>query len=151
MLFRSSAVAFLSVFVEEFCQIEKVAPDTIALVAADVQGHAIRFDRSHLNQVMWNLARNALRYCRRQPGSVRIEVGLDSGNPSRVRIDVVDDGSGVPPEFRAHLFEPFFTTAANGTGLGLYIAREVCEANGASLDHIESENGCRFRISCSTP
>ena len=51
---------------------------------------------------------------------------------------MIDDGPGVAPEARSQLFEPFFTTAAGGTGLGLYIAREVCEANGATLDYVET-------------
>lgn len=58
----------------------------------------------------------------------------------------MDDGPGVPEALRAHLFEPFFTTASSGTGLGLYIAREVCEANGASLSYIERPTGAQFMV-----
>jgi two-component system, NtrC family, sensor histidine kinase PilS len=49
---------------------------------------------------------------------------------------------------RSQLFEPFFTTAASGTGLGLYIAREVCEANNARLDYLETAQGARFSVRC---
>jgi two-component system sensor histidine kinase PilS (NtrC family) len=63
-------------------------------------------------------------------------------------LSVIDDGPGVAPEHRAHLFEPFFTTVATGTGLGLYIAREVCEANEASLEYIESAAGGFFSVDC---
>jgi two-component system sensor histidine kinase PilS (NtrC family) len=49
---------------------------------------------------------------------------------------------------RSQLFEPFFTTAAGGTGLGLYIAREVCEANDAKLDYVETESGGQFTVFC---
>ena len=49
---------------------------------------------------------------------------------------------------RSQLFEPFFTTATGGTGLGLYIAREVCEANNAKLDYVETTKGARFTVIC---
>jgi two-component system sensor histidine kinase PilS (NtrC family) len=67
---------------------------------------------------------------------------------SIVKLDVVDDGPGVAPGARTQLFEPFFTTAAGGTGLGLYIAREVCEANGATLDYVETAGGAQFTVQC---
>jgi two-component system sensor histidine kinase PilS (NtrC family) len=63
-------------------------------------------------------------------------------------LDVVDDGPGVPPVLRSQLFEPFFTGATSGTGLGLYIAREVCEANDATLDYVETTSGAQFTVLC---
>jgi two-component system, NtrC family, sensor histidine kinase PilS len=63
-----------------------------------------------------------------------------------MQLEIADDGSGVPVEAQSHLFEPFFTTEATGTGLGLYIARELCEANGASLHYSPVENGGLFII-----
>jgi len=125
---------FLRTFVAQFCQIEKVPADVISL--AIEQDASVTFDRSHLNQVMWNLCRNALRYCQRRPGSIRI--GLNAGaTGNALELHVHDDGPGVPEAIRPHLFEPFFTTAASGTGLGLYIAREICDANSASLEYAE--------------
>jgi two-component system sensor histidine kinase PilS (NtrC family) len=59
---------------------------------------------------------------------------------------VHDDGPGVPRDVQAHLFEPFFTTDAQGTGLGLYIARELCEGNGARIEYVENPGGGQFRI-----
>jgi two-component system sensor histidine kinase PilS (NtrC family) len=96
---------------------------------------------------MWNLCRNALRHSRREPESIRILVGTTHAD-TVVKLDVVDDGPSITPEVRARLFEPFFTTAAAGTGLGLYIAREVCEANGATLDHVETPSGTQFSVLC---
>lgn len=136
---------YLRVFAEQFCGIEKVSPGVLELEF--LTRAVVVFDRSHLNQVMWNLCRNALRHCRGLRGSIRIRVDPAS-RPDRVRLSVIDDGAGVAPEHRGHLFEPFFTTVATGTGLGLYIAREVCEANDASLDYIESAAGGFFCVEC---
>jgi two-component system sensor histidine kinase PilS (NtrC family) len=138
--------AYLQTFVEQFSAIEKV-PATIFNVA-DADAYFVAFDRSHLNQVMWNLSRNALRHCQRKVGSVRIAVALGH-SPSIVRLDVTDDGSGVPDNLKSQLFEPFFTTAVSGTGLGLYIAREICQANGASLYYSDGPGGgAQFTILC---
>jgi two-component system sensor histidine kinase PilS (NtrC family) len=135
--------AFLRTFVSQFCQIEKV-PDEVVSLRIDIDP-AITFDRSHLNQVMWNLCRNALRYCQRKPASLRISVR--AGEPANgVELAVADDGPGVPEAIRPHLFEPFFTTAASGTGLGLYIAREICDANNASLEYVDQPSGAMFMI-----
>ena len=134
---------FLQQFATQFCEIEKVETTVVRVeVNAPVR---VSFDRSHLNQVMWNLCRNALRYCRRQPGSVRVAVDPGRG-PDTVHLSVTDDGPGVSEASRAHLFEPFFTTAPSGTGLGLYLARETCEANGASLSYVEGGPGARFTV-----
>jgi two-component system, NtrC family, sensor histidine kinase PilS len=138
-------VEYLKTFVEQFCQIEKIPPDIFAI---DLHARPrVVFDRSHLNQVMWNLCRNAARHCRRVAGSIRVAVDMDARD-GVVKLDVMDDGPGVPLPLRNQLFEPFFTTAAGGTGLGLYIAREVCEANGARLDYIETDAGGHFRVLC---
>jgi len=138
---------FLPVFAEQFCGIEHVDPATVSL---EISARArVRFDRSHLNQIMWNLCRNALRHCRGAHGSIRVRVA-PAASGARVRLCVTDDGPGVPPEFRAHLFEPFFTTVATGTGLGLYIAREVCEANDAALEYVETDSGAQFCVTCRT-
>ncbi|MBK8019593.1 MAG: HAMP domain-containing histidine kinase [Betaproteobacteria bacterium] len=134
---------FLRNFAAQFCEIEKVAPELIR-VNMSVQPR-VSFDRSHLNQVMWNLCRNALRYSKRQEGSVQIAVEPGAAHGT-VELSVIDDGPGVAESLRAHLFEPFFTTASSGTGLGLYIAREVCEANGANLSYVERPAGAQFMV-----
>ena len=135
--------AELPKFVEALCQAEGVEASLFHLGLHP--GLQIRFDRGHFEQVLWNLCRNALRYCRKQPGSVRLWTWRAwNGRPV---LEVVDDGPGVPPEQVSKLFEPFHTTDAGGTGLGLYIARELCAANGATLEYVQrAEGGACFRI-----
>ncbi|MCX7184547.1 MAG: ATP-binding protein [Nitrosospira sp.] len=136
---------FMHTFVADFCHAEKVSSDIFVLDISD--RYVVNFDRGHLNQVLWNLCHNALRYCRKQPGSIRLKVTEEvTGN--HVNLDVIDDGPGIPPALLSQSFEPFFTTAAGGTGLGLYIAREMCKANGAALDCLENATGGHFRIVC---
>lgn len=136
---------YLETFVAEFCEIEKTQTGTIH-VQKETEA-TVSFDRSHLNQVMWNLCRNALRYCQKKPGS--IVVGVRPGpRQGTIELFVIDDGMGVAESLRAHLFEPFFTTASSGTGLGLYIAREICEANAATLEYVERPVGAQFSLVC---
>jgi two-component system sensor histidine kinase PilS (NtrC family) len=68
-----------------------------------------------------------------------------SNAPGSLMLDICDDGPGVSREAQAHLFEPFFTTEAQGTGLGLYIARELCDGNSARIEYLEGSGG-HFRI-----
>ena len=136
-------VAYLANFSADFCASEKVPPEGIDVQVRTTQ--RLWFDRQHLDQVLWNIARNAWRHGRKQVGSIRIVV-WPSPAPGKLQIDVHDDGTGVPRTTQAHLFEPFFTTDAQGTGLGLYIARELCEGNGARIEYVENPSGGQFRI-----
>ncbi len=136
------AHACLTNFANEFVGTEKVPAECIDVQVRTAQ--RLWFDRQHLDQVLWNTVRNAWRHCRRQPGSVRIVVAPTNAL-GRLAIDIHDDGPGAAHEIQAHLFEPFFTTEAQGTGLGLYIARELCEGNGSRLEYVEGDGG-HFRI-----
>jgi len=120
----------LQEFVEEFNQVERVPPGVLVLQAE--QTEMLVFDPGHLRQVLWNLCRNALRYGWHLPGSLVLATGVEH---ARTFLEVRDDGPGVELAQRAKLFEPFFTTAEAGTGLGLYVAKELCEANGAALEY----------------
>jgi two-component system sensor histidine kinase PilS (NtrC family) len=116
------------------------------MLALDAQGDPwVEFDPEHLRQVLWNLLRNAMRYAR--PGARAVRVVLRNYG-DRVEVSVVDNGPGVSAADRGHLFEPFFTTEAKGTGLGLYLARELCAANHASLEYVADMPGAHFRILC---
>jgi two-component system sensor histidine kinase PilS (NtrC family) len=137
---------FLPSFIEEFAQNERIPESGIALEVHEAG--EIAFDRVHLQQVLWNLLRNAWRHSRQREASVRVVVRRRA---NRVELDVSDDGEGVPTHLRQQLFEPFFTTYSSGTGLGLYIAREMCAANAAILEYVGASSeagGADFRILC---
>jgi len=134
---------WLREFLAEFVANESAAPERFAVDAgADAW---IEFDREHLRQVMWNLLRNAARYAGPESGAVRIAL---RGYGGRVELSVIDNGPGVPAARQGQLFEPFFTTEAKGTGLGLYLARELCDANRATLEYVNELRGAHFRILC---
>ena len=130
-------------FIAEFVANEGVPAERFALETR--RESWIGFDREHLHQVMWNLLRNAVRYARAEPKSVRIVL---DGYADRVELSVIDNGPGVPAAIQGQLFEPFFTTEAKGTGLGLYLARELCAANRAALEYVNDLPGAHFRIRC---
>jgi two-component system sensor histidine kinase PilS (NtrC family) len=134
---------YLQNFANEFYATDKVPAGVIDVEVRTTQ--RLSFDRQHLDQILWNLVRNAWRHGNKQPGSVRIVV-WPAPAPGRLLIDVHDNGPGVTRENQAHLFEPFFTTDAQGTGLGLYIARELAEGNGARIEYVENPAGGQFRI-----
>ena len=137
--------SFLRSFVDDFCLTEKIPPSAISLEIDTKK--PICFDRAHLNQVLWNLCRNAWRHCTKQDASIRLCVS-EAHMENVVQLDVMDDGAGVDEAMQSQLFEPFCTTESQGTGLGLYIAKEICDANGALLDYIEVAPGGQFRICC---
>jgi two-component system sensor histidine kinase PilS (NtrC family) len=128
-------------FIDEFVANESVPPDRFAVEGP--REAAIEFDPGHLHQVMWNLLRNAVRYARAEPHSIRIAV---RDVADRVELSVIDNGPGVPQSSQGQLFEPFFTTDSKGTGLGLYLARELCAANRAQLEYVRESAGAHFRV-----
>ena len=103
---------------------------------------AAKFDTSQLQQVLTNLFDNGIRYGANQIGKpdLRIEIGLDT-NQQQPYIRVIDYGQGISAENSKHLFEPFFTTENTGSGLGLYICKELCEANQAIISYQRTEQG----------
>ena len=108
---------------------------------------AAMVDRRQLQQVVTVLVHNALVYGRLpgEPARIGVHAHLDDGGAPL--LDVTDRGPGIPDRVAAQLFRPFFTTSGHGTGLGLYIARELCQANQASLDYVPvPAGGACFRI-----
>ena len=122
---------FITDFYTQFCAVEKIPTHCFKLVL-DNTDTVIAFDRRHLNQILWNLCKNGWRHSKNLENSLKLTVSA-SAKMQDVQIEISDDGDGIPENVRNHLFEPFFTTEKSGTGLGLYIARELADANGAKL------------------
>ncbi|MDR1889356.1 MAG: histidine kinase [Zoogloeaceae bacterium] len=119
---------YLNEFVKEI-QAQEALEEGVLVVRSPPEA-TLDFVPEQLHQVLWNLAMNALRYSTREQGAVRLEVRLPGDG---VELFVIDNGPGIPAELREQIFDPFFTTSVRGTGLGLHIARELCEANGVRL------------------
>jgi two-component system sensor histidine kinase PilS (NtrC family) len=115
----------------EFEETHGLGDDIVRL--GNINAAPVRFDALHLREVLVNLLTNAVRYASGKECSIRIDVVTDA--LGRMELHVQDDGPGITPEVRSHLFEPFYTTSSKGTGLGLYLARELCLNNQAMLDY----------------
>ena len=92
----------------------------------------VQFDAEHLRRVLVNLLENARRHATEAPGAIEVE--LSSATPAGFALRVASDGAPIGADVERHLFEPFFSTRSRGTGLGLYICRELCERHGATID-----------------
>lgn len=137
--------SFVEEFLEEFLVAEGAA--AVGVVVNRIKpGQQMVMDRAHLRQILWNLVGNARRHCSGAPGAVEISTELQADG--RIALAVQDDGPGIPEHLRSQVFEPFFTTHSRGTGLGLYIARELADANGAVLELIPAVEGqgAHFRL-----
>ena len=112
----------------------------------------VRMDSSHLRQVLWNLCDNAVKYAS-ETGGIMVEIqGGRMQGQGRPYIEVLDCGLGVDKATADKIFEPFFTARSGGTGLGLYISRELCELNRATLFYLDRPGGGSiFRIVFADP
>ncbi len=139
-------------FREEFCETLQIPPERLAL-SGDA-GVEVSADPLQLHQIVWNLCHNALTHGSdpangTQPVQIRIGRLAGSGRPF---LEVLDRGPGIGADDVERVFEPFFTRAARGTGLGLFLARELAEANDATLLYEPNEGGgSRFRIVFADP
>lgn len=112
-------------------------------------GVEVRFDSSHLQQILHNLWDNSFEHGLVDAKPLKIQLrGYRLPNNRQLCLEVSDDGKGIPDDVADKIFEPFFTTAGRttGTGLGLYLARELCEYNRGRLYYQRGERGALFRI-----
>lgn len=107
-------------------------PNAIGCIRMNMDGKNLSAlaDPMHVQQIMWNLCNNAWRHSRQDEKAITVLI-RPSGK-LHISIVVADNGSGVPPDVRNRLFEPFYTTEKTGTGLGLYVARELARQYGTT-------------------
>ncbi len=143
---------WLPKFIKEYCANKKPQDHaSIDCIAADPI--SAKFDLSQLQQVLTNLCDNGLRYSHPPEGyaPLVIEAGIDK-NTAQPFIKVIDFGNGISKSNLIHLFEPFFTTENTGSGLGLYICKEICEANQALISYERTQEGLScFHIQLAHP
>jgi two-component system sensor histidine kinase PilS (NtrC family) len=142
---------WLEDFLEEFCETMQVRETQVGVHEA-TDDLEVRFDPSHLHQVVWNLCDNAMKYGEMRDG-ISVEINLGRLNPSnRPYLEVSNRGPGIEPQAIDRIFEPFFTGRKGGTGLGLFIARELCQLNRAILLYEPRDcDGSIFRVVFSDP
>lgn len=134
-------------FIDEFVLSENIKLETINF-SIEPENLDVYFDKTQLQQIIWNLCKNGLRYTAEYTENPKLELRAGLLDASRRPfLDIIDHGPGIEPKVAEQIFEPFFTTDSKGTGLGLYIARELCELNKAHIRYIAIPNGgsC-FRI-----
>jgi two-component system sensor histidine kinase PilS (NtrC family) len=151
----------LAATVERFCTEWRQANDQVTGPHADglrldiapgARALGCRFEPDHLQRVLVNLLDNAWRHGSRQAGSVVVQLhehgprgiaasGAPAERPVLLRLSVLSDGPPIAADVERSLFEPFFSTRSRGTGLGLYICRELCERYGASIDYRQHPGG----------
>ena len=103
----------------------------------------VAFDPEHLRRVLVNLLDNARRHASDRPGAIRLRV--QRVGATQASISLVSDGEPIPPDIEPYLFEPFFSTRSRGTGLGLYICRELCERYGGGIEYLQHPVGSTHR------
>ncbi len=149
---RLSLREWLEDFRQEFCETMQRAPAALHISAppTDVE---VRVDPSQLHQVVWNLCENAMRHGNAGLPEAPIEIRCGRLAPNaRPYLEVADRGAGVPADQRTRIFEPFYSVGQRGTGLGLFLARELAATNGATLLHeARPGGGSVFRIVFSDP
>ena len=143
---------WLAEFRDEYAQTAQIPASTLQLTCTGGEVE-VRVDSTHLQQVLWNLCDNAMKYAVNAgaPATVDLRCGRVAGT-GRPFLEVADRGAGIDPSAADRIFEPFFTSGHGGTGLGLFIARELCQCNGALLVYEPRQGGGSvFRVIFADP
>ncbi|MFU8926490.1 sensor histidine kinase [Acinetobacter puyangensis] len=136
----------LSAWLQSF--IQEDLSDIQQFLQLDIEEQlCVYFDPHQLRLVLINLIRNAIRHGHERQPESKIQIQAHHAGDD-VFINIIDQGSGVPEQQQHNLFEPFHSTATDGTGLGLYLSKTFCEANHARLKYVAQTQGACFRIEC---
>jgi len=139
-------------FTREFVQTLELDEGTVRVIDSP-PNIEVQMDPTHLHQILWNLCDNAVKYASVVAGAIAVELTCGLLEPSgRPFLEVADRGPGIKPDKVEQIFEPFYTGQPGGTGLGLYISRELADRNGATLRyHARPGGGSAFRIVFADP
>jgi two-component system, NtrC family, sensor histidine kinase PilS len=138
---------WLKEFVDDFVHTHKLSPDAMTL-SIQPESTSVQADPIQLRQLITNLCQNCISHFHREQEQLTIKIhgGItrESGGPF---LEIIDNGPGIEQDIVKQIFEPFFTTRNAGTGLGLYMAKELCEANNLELEYRPPpRGGSCFRI-----
>jgi two-component system sensor histidine kinase PilS (NtrC family) len=149
---RVPIAAWVGQFRTEFCETLQLGPAQVRAALPDPD-FEVRVDPTHLRQIVWNLCENAIRHSADMPGNPPIELLVARLHASgRPFLEVADRGPGIADDATERIFEPFFTGRRGGTGLGLFIARELAQCNGALLLYEpRAGGGSIFRVVFADP
>ncbi len=132
----------LNAWLHKFCSEYKQNQDANIQINCADESLSTRVDPSHLSQIITNLIDNGLRYSYQLTGTHSLTINIaQEDNRQLPYVEIIDDGEGIAKEQAEHIFEPFFTTETSGSGLGLYICRELCETNHASIQYRRTTEG----------
>ena len=139
--------SWLMKFIEEFTRTNELENSSVSMKITPQDG-SIAMDPDNLHQVVWNLCKNAKKYGAINGEKLQLQLhAVINENDHKSYLDIIDKGPGIEKKLQAQLFEPFFTTSDTGTGLGLYLSRELCKNNGGDLRYINrTEGGSCFRV-----
>ena len=140
--------SWLPLFIDDFCQSGLASPESFTLEIEAEHAETL-FDAGHLGQILTNLCSNArVHGDNEKPISIRVFVD----DTHSLCIEVADQGPGMSPDILDQIFEPFYTTSHQGSGLGLYIVTQLCELNNASISaRVNEYNGTSFTMRMTSP
>ena len=139
--------SWLKKFIREFEELNEL-PNSWYDLQINQEDLTVSTDANHLHQVLWNLCTNAVKYANPNNNKPIITIVAHTNTTTNTHyLDIIDKGPGISRKEQEKLFEPFYTTSNSGTGLGLYISRELCLSSGGDLSYLTSpEGGSCFRI-----
>ncbi len=136
----------LHTFTQRFIEEHDLSSDSLSCIT-EPNLH-VMFDAEHLDQILWNLCTNARLHNAEK--EIKISISAWKSQQGLTVMDITDNGNGIPDIHREQLFEPFYSTHHDGSGLGLYIIRELCDMNKARIECLERQDGAHFRITLSS-